>query len=206
MEAEVRLSEQFADLWPFLGEECRSFLNTAEILRGELDRFAAADPSIDFSPAVIAYSKALERELLDRLFAPFVAWGAAVEALPEPTGGGGVDRSISALRGFIEGSKTLALGEMSYCLRNIGCKMREVEPNVFAHFLTAQLVSHAAFCDEARFPQQLQKYVVKYRNQAAHVERLTREDCEGARAFLLDEPVRLLMTLTRSLRGAPETV
>ncbi len=40
----------------------------------------------------------------------------------------------------------------------------------------------------------------KFRNRAAHLDRLTLQECVAARAYLLDEPTQLLMSLVRGLR------
>ncbi len=79
------LSSIFGIHWNSVGEECRSFLITAEILKDLLGSLAETNPSIDFSPAVVAYSKALERGLLEKIFTPFTNTREAKEALPAAT-------------------------------------------------------------------------------------------------------------------------
>jgi hypothetical protein len=199
--ARVRLSERFDDLWSRLSSEAQQFLATGEVLLDSLKGFAAVDPTIDFSPAVGAYSKALEREVLDKLFLP-LRDGDVDARLPR------VDdekqqRSLETLRSFMAGARPLSLGEASYVLQNVGCRLRDATPNAFADFLYSRLHDRDAFCDEDKFPSRVQKYVMKYRNAAAHVERLSAEDCEGARAYLLEEPIQLLLTLARSVRTTP---
>lgn len=195
----VRLSERFGELWDRLGDETQRFLATAEILRAELGAYSRADAEIDFSPAVSAYSKALERELLDRVFAPFIE-ATDLHSFPDAQGNSGVERSVSALRAFAEGQRKLSLGDMSYCLKNVACRLRAAEGNGFATYLSDQLVDVDEFCDQRRFPKHLEKYVMKYRNAAAHVAHLSAEECEAARAYLLEQPVELLITLASSVR------
>lgn len=60
------------------------------------------------------------------------------------------------------------------------------------------LVDRAGLC--ATFPGQLLSYSQKYRNGAAHVERMGIEQCLEARAILLDEPARLMQALVSALR------
>jgi hypothetical protein len=90
---------------------------------------------------------------------------------------------------------------MAFSLLNVGCRLRGSEENGFARFLRQQVVSRDAFCDVSRFPQRLIEYVFEYRNKSAHVAKLSKAACLAARAFLLEEPVRLLILLEESLSG-----
>jgi hypothetical protein len=56
------------------------------------------------------------------------------------------------------------------------------------------------FCDDHKFPGRLIEYTQEYRNKSAHVAKLSKDVCMAARAFLLEEPVRLLMLLEENLR------
>jgi hypothetical protein len=103
------------------------------------------------------------------------------------------------LRGVQTGEATPELGSMGHCLKNVGCRMANDANNGFVSLLDDLLVDRAAFC--AEFPSQLLRYADEYRNRAAHVERMSLEQCREARAFLLDEPPRLLRLLTSSLRS-----
>jgi hypothetical protein len=198
-QAEKALVERFGELWGRLSPDCQRFLATGEVLLYELKRYSSLDPEIDFSPAVAAYSKGLELEIHERLFEP---WRRRPQAqdLPLPTEEQSIDRSIEALRAYGQSRREMTLGDMGYCLRNVGCRLAGASPNGYASFLEERLQSRSGFCDQAQFPKRLQKYVMKYRNAAAHVERLTEDDCEGARAYLLEEPVELLLELARSTR------
>jgi len=193
-----RLRASFGDLWTGVVPECRDFLLTAEVLKDILVSLTEADPSIDFSPVVAAYSKALERGVLERLFRPFVG-SCHAHRLPDPTGKRDHDRSIDALSNFVAGGRDLTLGDMAHCLRNLGWRLRCDERNGFAEFLRATVGDLEAFCEQRKFPGRLIEYVEKFRNKSAHIAKLSKEDCMSARAFLLDEPIRLLLVLEESV-------
>ena len=82
---------------------------------------------------------------------------------------------------------------MAFCLLNLGCKARNAEENGFTEFLRTRLVDLDRFCDAEQFPGRLIEYSREYRNKSAHVERLSKDACMAARAFLLEEPIRLLI-------------
>jgi hypothetical protein len=84
---------------------------------------------------------------------------------------------------------------MAFCIRNVGWRLRGAENNGFATFLTKGLSNLDHLCDRYDFPGRLLRYVEEYRNRAAHVSRLTKQDCVAARAYLLEEPIRLLLVL-----------
>lgn len=81
--------------------------------------------------------------------------------------------------------------------------MRHVKPNGFAQYLASRLSSIDIFCDGYGFPQRLMKYVQEYRNKSAHVSRLSKDECMAARAYLLEEPVQLLVALEEMMASPP---
>jgi hypothetical protein len=196
-----RLARTFDVHWNSLGQDCRSFLITAEILRDELGSLAESNPSIDFSPAVVAYSKALERGLLEKIFAPFANSVEAGEGMPTVTRAEWA-RSAQALADHVTGRRELTLGDMAFCLRNVGCRMVGVAGNGFARFLARTVGDLEQFCNDEQFPSRVIKYVQEFRNKSAHVARLSKEECIAARAYLLEEPVLLLVRLESILARA----
>lgn len=198
LEVEERLAARFEELWTRFGEETRHFLGTAELLRRDLERYSQRRPEIDFAPAVMAYSKALERHVIEQFFEPF-RHEHSESVLSLAGRDKGTERSLAVLQDFLVGKRELGLGEAAYALTNIGCA--EGEPaNSYAAFLQDRLVDRDDFCRRQKLPKRLLKFVMKHRNAAAHRQRLSAEECEGARAFLLEEPMQLMIELGRALR------
>jgi hypothetical protein len=194
-----KLSLIFGDLWNELTQESQDFLVSAEVLKDELMSFAETETAIDFTPAVLAYSKSLEREMLDKIFIAFRE-SPFSKSLPDPTGKKSLDRSIDTLKAFLENRRNITLGDMGFCLLNVGCKLSKTKDNGFANFLQETFMNFDELCDEKKVPARIIKYTDDYRNRAAHVSRLSKEECLAARAFLLDEPIRLLLTLIETYK------
>jgi len=200
-QAEQVLRGSFGQLWDGLDPQAKVFLITAELLKDELSSYAQTNESVDFSPVVQSYSKALERSLLQKVFLQFATSPFATK-LPAETGKKAFDNSIQAFHKLVTGGYDITLGSMAFCLLNVGCKLKNAENNGFAEFLQSTFGDLNAFCDTYSFPARLNRYVETYRNRAAHVTRLTKEDCLDARAFLLEEPVKLLVLLEQFLTNA----
>jgi len=173
-----------------LNREVKEFLTTAEVLKAELLRHSNDDPSIDFAPAVIAFAKALERQLLDRVFLPYAQSVGAEDAPIANVGGRSYARSASALTALLSDGREPTMGEMAHCLKNVGCASEH--PNSFRSYLQGAIADLGAFCEVDRIPSKVLKYLDTYRNGAAHVERMTYDECVAAEAYLLKEPVRLI--------------
>jgi hypothetical protein len=190
------LSQLFGQFWTSLIPESREFLVTAEILKDSFISLTETDPSIDFSPPVAMYSKALEKDLLEKLFRPFQSLTSVHRF---PSGRKALEKSVDALQSFVAGRRDLTLGDMAFCLLNLGCKARNTDENGFAEFLRTMLLDLGAFCDDYEFPGRLIEYVREYRNKSAHVAKLSKDECMAARAFLLEEPIELLILLEKAL-------
>lgn len=199
VEIRERLKNIFGNLWEVISLDCRDFLVTAEVVKDELMSWSETDPAIDFTPAVQMYSVALEKEILDKIFIAFRDSHFST-ILPETTGQNSLDRSLDTIKAFVGKRRNLALGDMAFCLLNVGCKLRTIENNGFALFLRELFVNIDTLCDEKKIPARIIKYTEDYRNRAAHVSRLSREECLEARAYLLDEPIRLLLTLVETYK------
>ena len=199
IEVRERLKNIFGNLWGVISLDCRDFLVTAEIVKDELMSWSEKDPAIDFTPAVQMYSVALEKEILDKIFIAFRDSPFST-ILPETTGQNSLDRSLDTIKAFVGKRRNLALGDMAFCLLNVGCKLRTIENNGFALFLRELFENIDTLCDEKKIPARIIKYTEDYRNRAAHVSRLSREECLEARAYLLDEPIRLLLSLVETYK------
>jgi hypothetical protein len=197
--ARQALSEMFGPLWETTSEEARRQLVAAEVYRHDAELLADTETWLDFSAAVGAYSRAVEIELLRRLFEPYRDWPDA-EQLPKPRSEKRDGESLRALSRHLNGH-ILNLGQMGFILMHVGCRLRHEEPNAFAAYLRQRLSDHDAFCDDVRFPQRLIDYAAQFRNRAMHVDELTADDCKAARDYLFEEPVRLLVYLGEVLQN-----
>ncbi len=192
-----RLRTVFGVQWDRLGSDARDFLLTAELLTDDLCARAQDDPTLDFSAPVAVYSKALESEILTKLFVAYKDSGFA-NKLPE-SNDKGCARSIKALQDFTAGRRELTLGDMAFCLMNVACKLAGDDANGFSQFLRQRLSSLDSLCQDRDYPARLMRYVQEYRNHAAHVQRLSKAECLAARSMLLEEPIRLLIVLEELL-------
>ena len=194
-----RLKHLFASAWEDVPAECADLLLDAEVLWEYFEGRAVAEPGLDFSPVVLAYSKPLEWDLRRRLFDPY---GSASEfhELPAVEEGSRFDRNVRTLKDFIAGDRPLAIGEMAFCLLTVGCKLRARADNGFARFLDETVGGLQAFCDDTRFAARLIEYVQQYRNKCAHTGRLSVDECLAARSLLLEEPVHLLVSLEAAVQ------
>lgn len=195
--ARSQLSELFGPVWDSISDAAQRQLVAAEIYRHDAEVLADTEHEIDFSAAVGAYSRALEMELLRRLFEPYRGRSDA-DDLPAPRSQKREGRSLDALRRRLDGQDP-SLGEMAFILMHVGCRLRDVEPNAFAAYLRDRLTDYAVFCDEACFPARLNDYVQRFRNRAMHVGELSADECKAARDYLFEEPVQLLVYLAKAL-------
>jgi hypothetical protein len=199
--ARAQLEQIFGKRWQRLSEQARRQLVQAEVYRRDGELLAGTDEGFEFSAPVNAYSKALEGELLRSVFEPFRLREDASE-LPKRKQGTSEGNSLGVLRGFLNGKKAPALGQMAWVLTNVGCLLRDDKPNAFARYLRERLVDNIDWCDEAGFPQRVRDYTKCYRNRADHPGELSAADCKEARDYLFEEPAGLLLYLTESLRSA----
>ena len=103
-----------------------------------MEEYASVEPSTDFSSAVSAYSQALESSLSEFVFEPYRAYPDAT-MLPDTSDDERTRESVMHLRKFVGGGK-LTLGQMTFCLLNLGCALRD-EDNAFRRYLAERLVS-----------------------------------------------------------------
>jgi len=192
------LGKAFGIHWDSLDRDCRSFLITAEIIRNDLENLADNNNSIDFSPAVIAYSKALERGLLIYIFESFKNSHETNISIPTNIQSGLV-KSVQILNDYLANRRELTLGDMAFCLKNVGCKMANINSNIFSKFLETKVGDINNFCNIEKYPGRVIKYVQEFRNKSAHIARLSKEECMAARSYLLDEPILLLVRLVNIL-------
>jgi hypothetical protein len=196
--ARAQLKAALGDSFDRLEGDSADFLVEAEVFRLDLEGYASYDPGQDFALAIHGFSKALEAELLAKLFMPLRDHRPPVE-LPAPTGDEFKDRSVEILRRFIDAGK-ISLGQMATCLSIVGRSMATVPNNAFPSYLDSLLTDRPGLLERDRFAQRLEDYARTYRNDAAHASRLSLDQCRGARSVLLEEPTFLLGRLLNALK------
>jgi hypothetical protein len=199
-DARGQLGDLFGTSWDRLTPAAQQRLAAAEVHRRDSELMADTEEAQDFSAAVGAYSRAVETEVLCRLFEQHRDRDDAGDLPEPPAGEGSKTRSLAALKRYVTGGNALTMGEMGWVLLNVGYKLRDAEPNSFAAHLRQRLVDYDAFYRD-KFPRRLLDYADKYRNAAMHVGDVSAEDCKAARDHLFEEPVRLLLYLTEAVHG-----
>ena len=195
--ARQQLLQIFGPRWDTLSNPAQRQLIQAEVYRRDAELLADTEEEFEFSAAVGAYSRAVEVELLHRLFEPFRERRDASE-LPGPDLKRGERESVDALRRFPrwQGSHQRAdrlrpderwlppARRRAQCLHLIPTQAaRESRPVLRSGALSAALAD----------------YTQKYRNRAMHAGSISQEDCKAARDYLFEEPVRLLLYLAEVL-------
>lgn len=189
------LERHLGNTWQLLDTDVRDFLITAEVLKEQLAAYGRRDESIDYAPVVVAYSKAVEREVFAKFFDPFLSSEHRDSSRVESTGDRQIDRSLEALDDFTAGRRPLTLGDMAFCIKNVGCSDRI--STGFRRHMIATLGDANAFCD--MIPSRLLEYLTEFRNRSAHIERVTLEECVAAHNYLLEEPVRLILRIEEAI-------
>jgi hypothetical protein len=197
IELDERVRHAFGSHWGELSKRCRAAIRTGELLIDTL-RDHGEEDDIDFAPAVHVYSRALETELVGKIFEPFKASGLV---LPETSGDPDVDKSIDLLRRYTArpGAKPPTLDVMARCLLNVGHRFGDMPDNTFLLFLRSRMIDPDQFCRD--FPKKLNSYIDRFRNRAAHIDHISESDVHEARAFLLEEPLRLLVWLAEAIKA-----
>ncbi len=166
--------------WKRLNDDSKRFLTTGELIFNSLKEFKATFKSqdIDFSPVVLQFSKALEKELLLKVF--------------EKAKNNKLNIDNKYYQSYKNGELDLTLGQMSYILKEI--KKKNLSP-IFNHIL----IDVPYFFNDFNFPKKLEKFIFRFRNKSAHTTPLTEEDCMECKKYLLKEPIKLLILLEENL-------
>ncbi|QGG41049.1 hypothetical protein [Aeromicrobium yanjiei] len=155
------------DLWSKLPKDARSFLEAGQVAYDALDGVALV--RLETSPAVIAYSKALESIVMHYLAHPFRRYVRSGH--PIPAGGDGRFNRLKAFASADE-PKPLELGTLASQLVHLDASNVESLPptaHVYLDFL--ETLRDPNFL-EGQLPRQLLHVSKTYRNPAAHPEAL----------------------------------
>jgi len=205
---EAKLSKEIGRVWETLGGSTRQFLVTGDLLLEMMSE--NSNGNLDFAPVVMEYSKALEHELAERVFAKFrkeVGGDAREDSLFDSSSLEGHETpsdlrffrtTLGILRDYLRGSGELTLGAIVHFLRQASLDKYQSVPVVkkFRDFLASD-AGYQRIC-EGRFLLDLQEFTQKYRNRAAHLASLGRSDAEACRAVLMAPDQLLLGLLPRA--------
>lgn len=155
------------DLWCKLTETTRSFLVAGQVAYDALDGVALV--RLETSPAVIAYSKALESTVMQYLVHPFRQYVRAGH--PIPPGG---DGRFNRLKAFASAAdpKPLELGTLASQLVHLEtADLGSLPPTALVYIDFLRTLRDPRFVQE-HLPRQLLHVTKAYRNPAAHPEAL----------------------------------
>ena len=179
------LEAVFGDVWDLLLPESRASLVSAHVLY-ESCREIRAD-GFDFSGICISATSALEGEIRRRLYNDFMTWmqNAGIE-----------ETEIEYVRGKVTKSFGFTLGCVPYVfgVKASSQTVRERVQNQFFPYMQSILADHACpdvyalFCSTApdAFVQRSEEIREQYRNKAAHVENMTREEAQACMLAVTD--------------------
>ena len=176
---EQDLAHKFGENLDLLTKRSIKFLTTGKFLYLAMSQNSG---DFDFSPVVIEYSKALEKELYEKIFKTY-----RDESFDKEDKNAIFDK-------FLKGTIELTLGQMSYILNSIEKNSK------FSNFLNKIFIDYDNYFYNYNFPKKLEKFIYKFRNKSAHIEPITKEYCEECDSYLLEEPIKLLRYLIQNLQ------
>jgi hypothetical protein len=188
-----RASEDWANL---LSSETLRFVATAEHVAGQL----GADPQLEWSPAVIGLCKAVEAEVVGRILRPLSA-----RASREDLGADKTDKDIGKVAAYCTDSnrKPPELGTFSYFLKTvIHSQQRRQSSALIGCFLkmTAEWTGSNWLLDPNGLHHALGELTGKFRNRAAHIDELGKQDYMNCRELVIGSK-GILWSLIVSIKG-----
>ncbi|WP_155122587.1 MULTISPECIES: hypothetical protein [Burkholderia cepacia complex] len=174
----VRASDSRAAI---LSPEALRFVATAEYVASHLD----SSPQLEWSPAVIGLCKAVEIEIVQRIARP-LADVAGAENLTDDK----QDKDIGRIAAFCAAPqrKPPELGTFSHFLQTvIHSQERRLASPLIRSFLrlTGQWVGSSWLLDPDGLHRTLTQLTKSYRNRAAHIDEMTRDDYLGCRETVI---------------------
>ena len=186
-------SEEWANL---LSPETLRFVATAEHVAAQLD----GDPQLEWSPAVIGLCKAVEAEVVGRVLRPLSA-----RASREDLGADKRDKEIGRVAAFCADSncKPPELGTFSHFLQTvIHSQQRRQSSALIGCFLkmTAEWTGSNWLLDPNGLHHALGELTGKFRNRAAHIDELGKQDYMNCRELVIGSK-GILWSLLVSIKG-----
>lgn len=173
-----RASEKRAE---YLSPEAVRFIVTSEHVAGQLQ----ADPHLEWSPAVIGLCKAVETEIVSRMILPLANKTRTIDLKADKK-----DKDIGRVAAFCAdpSRKPPELGTFAHFLQTVihSQKRRETSPLVICFLqLVAEWTGSNWLLDSKAFYNSLTKLTTNFRNRAAHIDELGKEDYLGCRELAI---------------------
>lgn len=164
-----RASEERAER---LSAEGLRFIATAEFVAGNLD----ASPQLEWSPAVIGLCKALEAELVNRVIKPLTRLAIHVDLTADKA-----DKDFSRIAAYCSGSaqKPPELGSFAHFLQTVIHSKQRRETSTLARIFLKMMADWPGslwLLNPDGLHRSLTNLTVRFRNPAAHIEELGRQD------------------------------
>lgn len=161
--------------------ETLRFVATAEHVAKQL----GADPQLEWSPAVIGLCKAVESEIVGRVLRPL-----SMRAARENLGADKGDKDLGRVAAYCADStrKPPELGTFSHFLQTIihSQQRRQNSPVIGAFLkLTAEWTGSHWLLDPAGMHRSLEELTGRFRNRAAHIDELGRQDYDMCRELVI---------------------
>ena len=162
----IEETKRWLDLWELLNEDSKKFLPIAELIFDELSQLKDAD----FSPFIVQYCRALENEILKKLFETYHKEGLINLDVAKLIKDDLENSKTKKFAGMIKRNRmTYTLGDMNFImalLKEGGNTLRSSP--LLQHFKDFSLLYFKAKILEKEFLNDLEKITTEYRNKAAH--------------------------------------
>jgi hypothetical protein len=173
-----RIAEKRAD---FLSDNARRFVATAEHLSQTLQ----FDTDLDWSPATIGLCKAVETEIIERIIFPLRAILQGMDLSSDVK-----DKDIGRVAKFFADPTTRPpeMGTIAHFLQtSLNSESRRTTSPVISglYRLFSSLPNSGWLSNATGLYESLTRLTRDYRNRAAHVDTLTRQDYDGCRTLVL---------------------
>lgn len=179
----VNQTKRWLDLWELLTDESRQFLPIAELIYDELSQLKEPD----FSPFIVQYCRALENEILKKLFEAYHKSGL-IGVNKNNLTGYDIENDTKACRfaKMIKYNKlTYTLGDMNFImslLKSSGNTLKNSK--LLQHFRAFSLSYFENNILEKTFLSDLNNITSNYRNKAAHPNILGLQQAQECQALL----------------------
>ena len=159
------------------------FIATAEFLSGRLQ----SEPYLEWSPAVIGLCKAVESEIVGRILIPLATKAGGADLSADKT-----DRDVGRVAAFCADPlrKPPALGAFAHFLQTVSHSQRRRNTSVIIRNflrLAEDWTGSGWILDPNSFHRSLTKLTTTFRNRAAHIDELGKEDYLGCRELVIGD-------------------